>query len=297
MTDPRENRGERLRRPAGPRSLRLGDTTVSFVPDGAIQGRPSAWLPGTTAEFWADRPEYLDASGHLVASTGGLLVEHGDRALLIDAGLGPLSAPADPSTPNGALHGGALLDGLAALGRRPERIEALAFTHLHPDHVGWATHPAPGTGRSAFASADHLVAEPEWAALRAAQQAGGTPDEVTAALAPRVRTMTDGQEIFPGVRARIAAGHTEGHTEFVITGGGTRLIAFGDSLHTPVQVDHPELSCVYDHDRAAATAHRRRLLAELEEPDTIGFGVHFADVVFGQVRRDGGGPGWHPVDD
>jgi hypothetical protein len=28
------------------------------------------------------------------------------------------------------------------------------------------------------------------------------------------------------------------------------------------------------------------------EPDTIGFGVHFADVVFGQVAADGS---WRPV--
>jgi hypothetical protein len=35
---------------------------------------------------------------------------------------------------------------------------------------------------------------------------------------------------------------------------------------------------------------------ELEEPDTIGFGIHFADVVFGQVRRDGDGPAWRPLD-
>ncbi|CAM5255314.1 hypothetical protein SGRIM128S_01908 [Streptomyces griseomycini] len=35
---------------------------------------------------------------------------------------------------------------------------------------------------------------------------------------------------------------------------------------------------------------------KLEEPDTIGFGIHFADVVFGQVRRDGHGPAWRPLD-
>lgn len=109
--------------------------------------------------------------------------------------------------------------------------------------------------------------------------------------------MSDGQEIFPGVRVRIAAGHTAGHAEFVITGGGRRLIAFGDSLHSPVQVAHPDWSCVYDHDPVRAAAHRRRLVAELEEPGTIGFGLHFADVVFGRVRRDGRGLGWRPLKD
>ncbi|AIJ26336.1 hypothetical protein [Amycolatopsis methanolica] len=97
------------------------------------------------------------------------------------------------------------------------------------------------------------------------------------------------------MRIRISAGHTAGHAEYVITGGGQRLIAFGDALHSPVQVDHPELSAAVDHDPARAAAHRARLVAELSEPDTIGFGIHFADVVFGRVRRDGGAPAWQPL--
>ncbi|MEU6034079.1 MBL fold metallo-hydrolase [Actinomadura sp. NPDC047616] len=124
---------------------------------------PRGWLPDTTDEVWTAHPDYLDDSGHLVASIGGLLVENGDRALLIDAGFGPQSLPPDPGTPRGAIHGGALLDNLAELGRRPEEIESVASTHLHPDHIGWAWHPAPGGDHPAFVHADHLVSAPEWA--------------------------------------------------------------------------------------------------------------------------------------
>ena len=295
MSNSAVDQDERLRRPAGVRSVRLGDTKVSFVPDGAVQGKPREWLPDTTDEVWAAHPEYLDASGHLVASIGGLLVEHGDRALLIDAGFGPQSLPAEPGSPNGAIYGGALLANLAELGRAPEQIEAIAFTHLHIDHVGWAWHSAPGGDRPAFADAEYLVAEPEWA-HRDLLEAGGTTTEIVAALAPRVHSVIDGQEIFPGVEVQITGGHTTGHAQYVISGGGTRLIAFGDALHSPLQVDHPDWSCVYDHDRARSADHRHRLVAELEDPDTIGFGVHFADVVFGQVHRDGDGPAWRPLD-
>lgn len=295
MASPAVGQDERLRRPAGIRSVQLGDTRVSFVPDGAVQGKPRAWLPDSTDEVWAAHPEYLDTSGHLVASIGGLLVEHGDRALLIDAGFGPQSLPAEPESPNGLIYGGALLDSLAELGRKPEQIEAVAFTHLHIDHVGWAWHRMPSGDRPVFADAEFLVTEPEWV-QRDLLEAGGTTKEIVAALAPHVRAVRDGQEIFPGVRVQVTGGHTTGHAQYVIKGGGARLIAFGDALHSPIQVDHPEWSCVYDHDRAKSADHRRRLVAELEQPDTIGFGVHFADVVFGQVRRDGDGPAWRPLD-
>ncbi|WP_406632197.1 MBL fold metallo-hydrolase [Amycolatopsis sp. WGS_07] len=258
-------------------SVHLGDTKISFVPDGAVQGNPRLWLPDSTAETWAEHPEYLDDEGFLVASIGGLLVEHADRALLIDAGFGPKSLPAEPGAPNGVLYGGALLDSLAALGRKPEDIEAVAFTHLHSDHVGWASHP------SAFA-AEYLVPEPEWAQREASQE--------TDAMAAKVRTVEDGQEVFPGVQVRLAAGHTLGHAEYVITAGGRRLIAFGDAVHSPLQIEHPEWSCVYDHDPVQAAVHRKQLVAELAEPRTIGFGNHFSGAVFGTVR-DGR---WNPLE-
>jgi len=285
---------ERLRRPARIRSLRLGGTRVSFVPDGAVQLPPRGWLPDTTDEVWTAGKHYLDAAGNLVASIGGLLVENGDHALLIDTGFGPQSLPPDPATPRGAIHGGALLDSLAELGRSPAEIQAVAFTHLHVDHVGWAWHPTAGTNEPAFANAGYLVPEPEWA-QRDVLEAHGTTREILTTLAPRVRTVTDGQEIFPGVGVRITAGHTPGHAEYVITAGGQQLIAFGDALHSPIQIGHPEWSAAVDHDPARSADQRRRLVAELERPGRIGFGVHFGDVQFGRVVRDGGMRAWKPV--
>lgn len=296
----------RLRRPSGIRSLRLGETKVTYVPDGSVQLTPRGWLPDTTDEDWAAHPEYLDDTGHLAAGIGGLLVEQGERALLIDTGFGPQSFPAEPGNAIGAIRGGALLDNLAALGRDPAEIEAVAFTHLHVDHIGWAQHPAPGSEHPAFTRADYLVAEPEWS-QRHLLEAHGTSAEALASLAPKVRTVADGQEIFPGVRVRFIPGHTPGHAAYVITPGGQgameqgtggqRLIAFGDALHSPIQVGRPEWSAAPDHDSARSADFRRRLVDELQEPGTIGFGIHFADVVFGRVRADGGRAVWHPIDD
>ncbi|MFJ8163099.1 MBL fold metallo-hydrolase [Streptomyces sp. NPDC096136] len=277
---------ERLRRPSGIRSLRLGDTKVSYVPDGDVRLRPLRLLPDSSDTTWAAHPEYLDDTGHLVGSVGALLVEHGDRALLIDAGFGPQTY----GSPDGPLHtvrGGALPDGLAELGRRPQDIEAVAFTHLHADHLGWACEPLLG-------HAEFLVSAPEWDRRDLLVEQGMGAQ--AAALAPRVRTVADGEEVFPGVRVRITPGHTVGHAEYVVTGGGRRLIAFGDAMHSPIQASRPDWSSGFDHDLTATAGHRHRLVAELAEPHTLGFGVHFADVVFGRVRHEGDGPAWRPVD-
>ncbi|MFF4607862.1 MBL fold metallo-hydrolase [Streptomyces sp. NPDC001339] len=288
------NLGERLRRPAVMRSLHLGAVKVTYVPDGAVELNARAWLPGSTQEDWDAHPEYLDDRGNLTGGIGALLVEREGRALLIDAGFGPHAIPAQPGNPRGAIHGGALLDNLAAIGRSPTQIEAVALTHLHLDHIGWAWSPVPGGSRLPFDDCPYLVAEPEWEHRHLLKERGVT-DEILQVMAPRVRTVTDGEEVFPGVRMVVTSGHTAGHASYVISSGNERLMVFGDAMHSPIQVDHPRWSAAADLDADRAAEQRRLLVRELAKPGTIGFGVHFADVVFGRVHLDGAGPAWRPV--
>ncbi|MEV7388077.1 MULTISPECIES: MBL fold metallo-hydrolase [unclassified Streptomyces] len=271
----------RLRRPSAVRTLRVGELKVSYVPDGAMLLKPAGSLPAAPDRHRAGYGAYLNDTRRLVANTGGLLVEHGGRALLIDAGFGPRAVPEDPGHPyRGAVHGGALPGNLALLGRPPQDIETVAFTHLHPDHIGWAcVEPALFT-RAAF-----MVPKGEW------DQRG----PAATAMESRTRLVLPGEEIFPGVHALALPGHTAGHTGFVIASRGTRLLAFGDALLSPLQVRHPEWSAGHDDDPAQSARHRRRLIAELRRPDTLGFGIHFADVVFGRVRPHGEGAAWQPL--
>jgi glyoxylase-like metal-dependent hydrolase (beta-lactamase superfamily II) len=289
------NFDERLRRTSPIRSLQLGDLKISYVPDGVVALKPYGWLPAATEQDWQDNAAYLDDGGNLVATIGGLLVEQGERALMIDAGVGPVSLPDDPGNEKvGALRGGDLLDNLAKLGRTPEDIEAVAITHLHPDHLGWAHHIAPGSDRPAFARSAYLFGEPEWT-QRHLSAVNDITEEMLATMEPQARTVADGEEVFPGVRAMFTPGHTVGHVSYTISSGGQRMIVFGDALHSAVQIRHPEWSAGVDVDSVESAVHRRRLVKELQEPDTIGFGGHFADVVFGRVHNTAGGPTWHPV--
>jgi glyoxylase-like metal-dependent hydrolase (beta-lactamase superfamily II) len=291
MTDTTSNLGKRLRRPSGIRSLTLGDTKLTYVPDGQATLNARMLLPQATEEDWAQNADYLDEDGFLLASVGGLLVERDGRALLIDAGAGPITM-GPPLNTYGVITGGALLDSLATLGRGPADIEAVALTHLHADHFGWAWHPAPGSDRPAF-NVDYLVAESEWKQRHFAEAQG--MGDMIKALAPQVRTVAEGEEIFPGVHVRFTPGHSAGHAAYVINARGQRVIAFGDAFHSPLQITHPLWENTFDFDHQQSTSLRTSLLTELAKPDTIGYGVHFADVPFGRVRIDGM-PAWVPVD-
>ncbi|MDX3802965.1 MBL fold metallo-hydrolase [Streptomyces sp. AK04-3B] len=275
----------RLRRPSALRTLRVGEMKVSYVPDGAMLLKPAGIPPVAVDRHWSRYGAYLNDTRRLVANTGGLLVEHGARALLIDAGFGPRAVPEDPAHPDrGAVHGGSLPGNLALLGRSPDDIDTVAFTHLHPDHVGWACVDPPLFTRATF-----VIPKGEW----------DHRDPALTALEPRTRPAVPGEEIFPGVHALALPGHTAGHTGFVIASHGVRLLAFGDALLSSLQIRHPEWSAVTDADPAGSERRRRDLIAELLRPDTLGFGIHFADVVFGRVRPHDDGEGdnaiWHPL--
>ena len=106
-----------------------------------------------------------------------------------------------------------------------------------PTTSGRPDIPPPGSDRPAFTNVDYLVAEPEWT-QRHYPEAQGMGDMIKA-LAPRVRTVAEGEEIFPGTHVRFTPGHSAGHAAYVINAGGQRVIAFGDAFHSPLQITHP----------------------------------------------------------
>ncbi|WP_280393634.1 MBL fold metallo-hydrolase [Nocardia brasiliensis] len=282
----------RLREPARLRSIRLGDLRITYVPDGFTSLKPS-WLPDATSRDWRTYYDYLDDSGYLAAGIGGLLIENGQRALLIDSGLGSITIPDDPSNALlGPTRGGQLIDHLARLGRTPDQIDAVAFTHLHLDHVGGAATPAPGTELPIFARAEYLTPALEWS-----QWAMALTPEMMTMMKPKVRTFIDGEEVWPGVKAVMAPGHTVGHSMFSITSRGHRLLVLGDALHSPIQIQHPRWSAAVDFEPGLSAMHRQKIVDNLASSGELAFANHFADVVFGRVNRTSEGKTiWVPYD-
>ncbi|MFC8432363.1 MBL fold metallo-hydrolase [Streptomyces sp. NPDC057253] len=284
---------------AAVRRLQLDDVTFTYIVDGAMAMPPHQFLSSVPAEYWADHPETLDADGRLLMSAGGLLVERDGLRLLIDAGLGAVTMATDL----GQGDSGAFLETLAAVGVGVADIDLLAFTHLHGDHTGWAFAAATeGPPRPTFPRARYVIADTELAGPTG-DDAGDSASQEQLPIVETLRrsanltVIQDGQEVAAGVVALVTPGHSPGHTSYVVTtASGKRLIAFGDTFHTPAQMASTDWGSAPDSDPHAVPGARERLLAELSEPGTIGFGIHFGDQPFGEVRRDTGAAEWHPVE-
>ncbi|MFD2471783.1 MBL fold metallo-hydrolase [Amycolatopsis silviterrae] len=254
----------------------IGELTLSYVPDAAVAMIPTRVYPRSTEDDW--ETPHTTPGGHLAMGCGALLVERGRTRLLIDAGHGRISGEEIAHFQDSFHHVRSLPEALAGLGVDPAGLDTVAFTHLHDDHSGWARPDAAEGGRSLFPHARWVLGEGEPAVL--------------AGHGERAVTVSDGEEIADGVWAWSLPGHTAGHTAWILdSGDGREIVAFGDAMHSPVQVEHPDWEVVLDADRAAAERSRRRLVEYLARDGVFGFGVHFADQQLGTV--DGSGQ-WRP---
>ena len=269
-----------MAKPVGVSSLVVGDIRLTMIPDGYHRSDPIATFVGSTQQDWDAHRHLLDDNGRLVMTMGALLAELPDgQRVLIDLGFGPRTVIL--AELGMEFWGGRLLTSLASIGLAPADIDAVLYSHLHLDHVGWTTNLSDGALR--FDGARHVMFRSEWEHWITRTGTGGPSDRDVAALGPRVELLDGEAEIVPGIHVVPTPGHTPGHCSFLVSSGGRRAVVLGDAVHCPLQISHPEWAFAQDANPEAARHARERLLRELDAPHTVVVGPHFPDAVFGRV--------------
>jgi glyoxylase-like metal-dependent hydrolase (beta-lactamase superfamily II) len=126
------------------------------------------------------------------------------------------------------LEDGRLMSELQSAGVRPEDIDMVFFTHLHPDHVGWNLSES-GT-RATFPRARYVINQVDWDTfgnpefqeqfpIKFWQETLGPLEKLSALdLITGERALTD------EIRAISTPGHTPGHMSLAIVSGGERAL-------------------------------------------------------------------------
>jgi len=92
------------------------------------------------------------------------------------------------------------------------------------------------------------------------------------------------------------SGHTPGHTGYEFTSKGQQILFWGDTIHAQrVQLQHPEVTVVFDIDPTAAAATRNQLLPKLAREDVVIAGPHMVFPGLGRLHKEGSGYSWTPV--
>lgn len=302
--------------------MKIGDVEIVPVMDGSITSQlpPSKPFPHPGSEAWQAQHGMFRPDGMVESTVGGFLVRTGDHLALVDAGSGqpfpdgysppvidlendddPIAGPmraygtSDDQLRQMAEHmartmvvQGQLPLSLSAVGVRPEDVTDVIFTHLHFDHIGWASAEGSAffpnaTVRSAAADLDHFLARPAEESFTSLVFRAVTAADRLDPVLGRIETWEADRQILPGIDVRLAPGHTPGSSVVVVSDGNDRALLLGDIIHCPLELMDEDFNLLVDQDQELANAVREAYARELEGSNIPVAASHFPGLRFGRL--------------
>lgn len=214
-------------------------------------------------------------------------VKTGGKTILIDTGFGN----------NGAPTVGRLVDNLKAAGIEPASVNTILVSHFHPDHISGLM--AKDTNAQMFPNAEILVPDTEYAFWTDPAKTSKLPEGVQGLVKrinatfptwKNIKQFAVGAEVAPGIKSIATHGHTPGHTSYLIGSGKDQLIVQGDVSNAPyLFVKNPGWHLMFDMDKPAAEATRRKLYDQAIADKAMVAGYHWGFPNAGMLAKDGNG--------
>lgn len=276
---------EQIRQSPGVYRRKVGDALVTVINDGFLD-MPLAIMRGATRDEMEQLLRDVFGPPEPRITVNAFVIETGKHTVLVDAGGGSTTV----------YSMGLLPDNLAAAGFKPEDIDAVLLTHIHPDHSSGLVDK---NGDAMFPRAEVFVHGDEfdfWSdpALRDGSVPAATPylepaDMLLSTYEGRFRK-TDGGEVLPGITQLHMPGHTPGHSGYQLDSAGDKLLIWGDTVHVPeIQIPVPGVTSEFDISEPQAADSRRKIFAHAAAERVVITGGHVHMPGFAHIVPDGQG--------
>ena len=261
-------------------------------------------IPDMPAELLDEHSDVLTAhqlqaeTGRIVLSFHSWLIRTRHNWILIDTCIGNHKIYERKELAAFSQLDTAYLTRLRGAGAAPEDIDYVFCTHLHFDHCGWNTSLVDGRWQPTFPNARYLCHKKElehWSSVQEDDYDMGPNSGVfDANVQPLVEAgllegVEDGYEIEDGVRLRLAAGHTPGHTVLELGKEGSHGLFSGDLIHAVMQIYGPQYTTVFCNKGEEAAETRQQTLERIADRSTLLFPAHFGHPHYGRVESTASG--------
>lgn len=279
---------------SGYQVITVGDTEVIALSDGTVAVSANELLtakePGSINllldQAYLKDPVEVSINTYLIKTSGKLI--------LVDTGAGTLFGS----------FGGHLIASLKQAGYSPLEITDILITHIHVDHSGGLTVEK----KMLFPNATVHVNQKEidfWMErlqVKKEDSRGITQNRPAFMTlkpyldAKKVKTFVGDVALFPEIKTIEYAGHTAGHTVFVLESKGEKLLFWGDLIHVAaVQLHHPELLNDFDFDQQKAITQRIKAYGQAANEGYLIAADHISFPGIGRIRTAQDGFVWIPV--
>ena len=279
----------------------IGNVSVTRIVEMEVTGGSKFILPDATREAclpieWM-QPNFMDHEGNLIMSIHALIIDTGDKRIIVDTCVGNDKERNIPSWSNLQTS---FLKELEEAGYPRESIDSVMCTHLHVDHVGWNTMLVNDEWIPTFPNAQYLISEKEWIYWDKNENEDLYGPVISDSVRPvieagMVNFVDDHFRICDEVNLFPTPGHTPGHISVLINSKKEMAMITGDFIHHPVQMTKTDWCSSADYDKRQGQLTRETLLEEYVDRDVLIIGTHFATPTAGYIKRLEEGGYWLDV--
>jgi glyoxylase-like metal-dependent hydrolase (beta-lactamase superfamily II) len=259
-------------------------------------------FPGVPLEAWnpyRERYANIFRENDWHVNAGCYLLRSDGQTIMVDTGVGPATA----GIATFLKTSGRLPEKLDTAGVRPDHVDTVVFTHLHPDHTGWNTTNGDGEPSLRFPRARHFVNKADWEAFHTKEvqeRYPFAPTYVQDLIDPiekhgKLELVTGDLNVTPEITAIHTPGHTPGHMSILISSGGEKAVITGDVVVHPAQISEPDWPFGGDQDGETGRKTRNALLERVEAEGIKLVSGHFPEPGFGQIIRLEGRRYWQAL--
>ena len=267
--------------------MKLGKFEIQTVSGGKYKLDGGAMFGVIPKPLW-EKTNPADEKNRIDLETNCLLIDSGDKKILVDTGNGTKFSPKEKDI-FGLENRPVLEESIKVKGLEPSDIDIVILSHLHFDHVGGATINEGGKAVPAFPKATYVIQKGEWEDAMnnfgIMKYSYRKENLIPLQESGQVEFIEGDFEVVPGLHTRVTGAHTRYHQIIQIDSKDDKGVYLADLVPTTSHLKLPYLMA-YDLFPHEVLLKKKELLTQAAEEKWRIFFDHDPKAPTGKIFKE-----------